>query len=203
MSQILSMSSNLETKRLILKRITQNRPFPDMYFIPAHMNIAIHESARELSARFSWMHPEPPSAHDTRITYQNMLEKDRHGEGYYFAVYAKEPKGEDVFVAFVSLEARERCLPAFSIGYWCSTLHAGKGYVSEAVDALCHLAIHTLKVRRLDLTPATDNHASIAIAEKVVDKFGFERVGVKKNAWRHIQTNELCHCVIYAFTQAD
>jgi len=64
-------------------------------------------------------------------------------------------------------------------------------------------AIEDVKAKRLDITPAVDNAPSRAICEKLVQKFNFEYVGVKKNAWRHLVTNTLCDCAIYVFSQPD
>lgn len=194
---------NLEIQGFTLKRITKHRPAGDHLKISNDMNTAIHASSNELSARFSWMHPKPPTLWDSMMTYKQMAEKDEKGKGYYFAVYVHNAMCGDTFIAFVSLEGQELCLPAYSIGYWCATPHAGKGFVTNAVYALCNFAIHTLKAKRIDLTPDVDNAPSINIADKLVKKFGFEYIGVKKNAWRHVQDDSLRHCAYYAFSQPD
>lgn len=194
----------LETYRLLLKRISFNRSGAEVLAISSNLGEGIASSYEELSERFSWVNAMTAHPASTFGSYTNMAQKAASNSCFHFAVYTKAMNGSDEeFVAFVSLEGRELELPAYSIGYWCVTKHAGKGYVSEAVMEMCRFAIEDVKVKRLDLTPERDNKPSRAIATKLMREFGFEYIGLKQNAWRHQKTNVLCHAALYSFTQPD
>lgn len=189
---------NLTTERLTLKRICHRREEWDEHYIPTDILRGIQQSVPELKQRFSWMYPDVPQSFEMSKTYWDMAGLATQNHSFHFAVYC----GNE-FIGFVSLDGREPALPSFSIGYWCVTPHAGKGYIFEAVSEVIRFAIENVKAKRLDITPAVDNAPSRAICEKLVQKFNFEYVGVKKNAWRHLVTNTLCDCAIYVFSQPD
>jgi RimJ/RimL family protein N-acetyltransferase len=52
------------------------------------------------------------------------------------------------------------------VGYWIVASETGKGFATEAVAALCHLAFEQEKTDRVELRIQPDNPGSIRVAEK-------------------------------------
>lgn len=65
-------------------------------------------------------------------------------------------------------------VPKFEIGYWITTKHSGKGYMTEAVEGICDFAFKQLKARRLEIRCDSKNYRSKAVAERS----GFHLEGV-------------------------
>ena len=57
-------------------------------------------------------------------------------------------------------------VPRFEVGYWMRSSAAGKGYATEAVDALVELAFATLSAARVELKTDADNVRSRRVAER-------------------------------------
>ena len=63
-----------------------------------------------------------------------------------------------------------------SIGYWLSKKEVGKGIMTKAVNVLCKHCFEELKMNRIEIACATDNHKSKAIPERL----GFKLEGVMR-----------------------
>jgi RimJ/RimL family protein N-acetyltransferase len=66
----------------------------------------------------------------------------------------------------------------FEIGYWVRTSAHGKGYATEATNALLRFAFNALSATRVEINHADGNDASAA----VIRKLGFVKEGVLRNA---------------------
>jgi RimJ/RimL family protein N-acetyltransferase len=66
----------------------------------------------------------------------------------------------------------------FEIGYWVRTSAHGKGYATEATNALLRYAFNALSAKRVEITHADGNDASAA----VIRKLGFVKEGVMREA---------------------
>ncbi len=163
------------------------------------INNALMASSDALKPRFEWMHPTP-SLGDTTDYVTNMALEQYHRLSFHVGIYIK---GTNEFVGMVSLNKLDPAVPAFTMGYWCDTAQAGNGYMSEAVLKMAEFAMIDLKANRVELSPDVTNVASIAIAEKLVANFGYEKLGEIKNCWRSPHNNRLCNCVRYVFTQNE
>ena len=64
-----------------------------------------------------------------------------------------------------------------TLGYWIGEDFAGKGYMTNALQALISYALGDLGLHRLEAACLPTNHASIAILKKT----GFEREGFAKS----------------------
>lgn len=62
----------------------------------------------------------------------------------------------------------------FEIGYWVTTSETGKGYASEAANALTRFAFTALNARKVMIFHAGGNEGS----RRVIEKLGFEREGI-------------------------
>ena len=70
--------------------------------------------------------------------------------------------------------------PKTEIGYWCRTSRTGKGFTSEAVEALVEVAFEQLKVSRVELITDAENLGSRRVAQRC----RFELEGILRNERR-------------------
>ncbi len=56
---------------------------------------------------------------------------------------------------------------ALEIGYWISQAHEGKGYITEAVAALCRVGLGPMGQDRLEIRCDPDNHRSAAVPARL------------------------------------
>ncbi len=85
-------------------------------------------------------------------------------------------------------------VPSFEIGYWLNPNYTGRGYVTEAVNALTDFAFNTLKAKRVEIQCDADNVRSAAVAERA----GYTLDGTLKHHRRHHITKELSNTLIYS-----
>lgn len=71
-------------------------------------------------------------------------------------------------------------VPSFEIGYWVRTAFAGRGLVTEAVNALTRYAFAALGAARVEIRCDPDNARSVA----VMDRLGFTREGILRRETR-------------------
>ncbi len=57
-------------------------------------------------------------------------------------------------------------VPRGEIGYWMSTAHSGKGYMTEAVPILTRMCLETMKFRRVEIRMDDRNEKSWRVAER-------------------------------------
>jgi len=67
---------------------------------------------------------------------------------------------------------------ACQIGYWLDEAHIGRGLMTSAVRALVRHAFTAMRLHRVEIRAATENHASQAVCERV----GLIRDGVLRDA---------------------
>lgn len=101
---------------------------------------------------------------------------DRYaGTGVHYAV-AENLGG--VLVGDIGLKRLDRAAAAAEVGYWTAPAARGRGYMTEAVGALCRWAYAELGLRRVELRAAPANTASRRVAAKA----GFRMEGVLRAA---------------------
>lgn len=77
-------------------------------------------------------------------------------------------------VASVGLHRTDWAVPKTEVGYWVRTSDVGKGYATEAVNALTTWALNTLGAKRVELVTDERNTASRAVALRC--GFALERI---------------------------
>lgn len=85
-------------------------------------------------------------------------------------------------------------VPKFEIGYWIDSRQSGKGYITEAVQAITDFAFEQLNARRVEIRCDLKNTKSSAIPEKL----GFTLEGILKNDSKSADQNELRDTCVYA-----
>ena len=141
----------------------------------AAMAAAIAESIAHLKPWMPWAQdaPSPASAELVmrRMQADFILRRD-----LVFQIYAKKTaKGErGELLGGTGLHRIDWEVRRFEIGFWIRASAEGRGYVSEAVQAMASLAFDPLSARRVEIRMDARNLRSQAVAERC----GFEFEGV-------------------------
>ena len=85
------------------------------------------------------------------------------GRNFFLGVFDKT---NNLFVAQVHVGLVSSELPEFQIGYFVDTEHQGRGYVTEAVQAVLRFAFQDLRAFRIRLECDDTNVRSIRVAER-------------------------------------
>ena len=100
---------------------------------------------------------------------------------------------DDTIIGTASILVRDEAVPSFEIGYWVHTGHTGRGYATEAAEALTRLAFEDGGARRVEARMDERNRRSQAVAERL----GYELEGSLK-AHRRDNEGRLSSTLIYA-----
>lgn len=103
-------------------------------------------------------------------------------------------KETDELVASSGLHRIDWSIRKFEIGYWIDTRFSGKGYMTEAVQAIEDFAFQELKARRVEIRCDSRNERSRAVAERL----GFTLEGILKNEDVSVDGKELRDTCVYA-----
>lgn len=96
-------------------------------------------------------------------------------------------KGTDTLIGCSGLHNANWSVPSFEIGYWLHSRHTRQGYISEAVNGICHFAFTRLAAKRLFIRCDSENERSAAVARRC----GFTFEGTHWHDSRDHLTNEL------------
>lgn len=145
----------IETERLLL---TPSRPGEG-----AEVNAAIRETYEDLHLWMDWA-DHLPQVEETeefcRAAHSRFL------EGSDFSLRARL-KETGTLAVVIGLHPRDGRVPKFEIGYWCRADFQGKGYVTEAVQAVARTAFEALGANRVEIRCDTRNLRSRRVAERV------------------------------------
>jgi len=150
---LLDLPVPIRTKRLVLRP-----PAPGDGLA---LNEAISESIAELAPRMPWANPAP--------TVQDSEESARKFAAGFILRTALP------FLIFHDRRLLGMCalqdirwnIPSAAIGYWLRTSETGRGYMTEAVNALALYAFRVPGMRRISLAPEDRNLKSAGIPERL------------------------------------
>jgi len=181
---LLNLPDRIETPRLTL------RP-PRTGDGPA-LHAALTESLPELRrflASLPWVAAEQ--------TIESAESFCRNGEANFIArrdlPFFVFEKVSGSLVASAGLHRTVWQTPKTEVGYWCRTTASGKGYVTEAVNALAEYAFQHIKAVRVELITDEENVSSRRVAERS----GFVLEGVLRNE-RRAPDGTLRNTCVYA-----
>lgn len=143
----------LETDRLVLR-------WPRMGD-GQQVSESVRESERELLPYMPWASPMPEVA-QTEQWCRRALSKCLVAEEFHYLIF---PKGVDRYAGTLSLMRIEWKVPKGEIGYWLRTGCVGRGYMTEAVQAITRLAFDLLDMERMEIRCDDDNVRSARVAE--------------------------------------
>ncbi|MBK7091639.1 MAG: GNAT family N-acetyltransferase [bacterium] len=134
---------------------------------------AIAASRKELDQFLLW----PP--HTTKVKHSSEFIRRtfvwrRREMAYAFSVF---DSATDEYLGNCGLHDVRQRIRSAEIGYWIRSDHAGKGLTTEAAALLLRFAFEGLRLHRIVLRAATDNAASIRVAEKL----GFQFDGIHRH----------------------
>ncbi len=121
-------------------------------------------------------------------------EEWRKDIAYAFGVFDTE---SGKFLGGVGLSQINRIHQMANLGYWVRTSAAGRGVASSAARLVARFGLEELKLQRIEILAATENHASQRAAEKA----GAVREGVlRKRLLVHGQSQD---AVLYSLVAED
>ena len=146
----------LETERLLLEPIQEQHH--------KIINAEIRKSHAALSRWLFWVNPVP-KAEETLAFCQDCYKKFMRNENLQLAIFNKE---DGAFIGCIGVHdfnyRGER--NSFNIGYWIGSDYSGKGYMSEALKALCDYSFEKLGASKLYITNDAENLPSNKLARK-------------------------------------
>ncbi len=113
---------------------------------------------------------------DAKKMIANFVDDWQKGAHHFMGVFLKEP---EQFVAQIYIGLVNRSVNEYGIGYFSDVEYEGKGYVTEAVNAVVKTLFEQLNAHRLRIETDDTNVRSIGVAERC----GFVREG-------HIRENK-------------
>lgn len=109
-----------------------------------------------------------------RERVRRAMKDRREDRGYTFLVVRDSDR---VLIGGISLSnVRRGAMQAATVGYWIGTMHAGRGYASQALAAAADYAFASLGLHRLEAACMPANAASL----RVLEKQGFHREGLAR-----------------------
>lgn len=85
-------------------------------------------------------------------------------------------------------------IPSMEIGYWIRSTDAGKGFMTEAINALTQYAFKQIGVKRLTITCDVDNVRS----KKIPERLGYVLEGTLKANRKSLITGKISDTLVYA-----
>jgi RimJ/RimL family protein N-acetyltransferase len=157
---------HLETERLIM-RVARGSD-------AAALNAAVCESLDHLRRYMPWAQTAPSLAQSNadcrRMQAKFLLREDLT----LFTFERRADGGEGDFVGGTGLHRIDWNVRRFELGYWCRTSRQGRGYVTEAAQALTRFAFDALRARRVEVRMDDTNERSWRVAQRA----GFALEGV-------------------------
>ena len=137
----------------------------------------------------------PATEAELSSTWSNWRETGRHGENYRFAIVEAE---SGTFIGSISVRFGDHAFQG-DLGYWLAEDAWGRGYGTEAVQLLAHLAFRHLRASVLSAEVFVGNHASC----RVLEKAGFRREMTIHTAPEVPETGRGRERWIYLLTRGD
>ncbi|MEH7254277.1 GNAT family N-acetyltransferase [Neobacillus niacini] len=151
---------------------------------------AMLASLDELRPWMPWAHTNQ-SEQDTEASVRDSIAEFITREDLRLHIFNKET-GE--FIGSTGLHRINWDVPKFEIGYWIDTRFSGRGYMTEATEAITNFAFTELNAKRVEIRCDTRNTRSRAIPEKL----GFTLEGILKNDSLSADSKELRDTCIFA-----
>ena len=141
------------TDRLILRR-----------FMPE--DFAAYSAYRSLPEIYRFLYRDPPSPEAMRERFDARLDSPfcEDGDTMLCAAVRRE---DDALVGDVSLTFANKAAQQAEVGYIFSPAHAGKGYATEATEAMITLGFEKFGFHRIFARPDAKNAGSVGVVERL------------------------------------
>jgi RimJ/RimL family protein N-acetyltransferase len=179
---LLSIPESLETERLVIRA--------PLWGDGVKVNEAVKESIEELRPRMAW-DQQIPSIDESEIGVREA--RLRFLERSDLRLYL-ELKNTGQIIGCSGLHDIDWNAREFEIGYWVRSSFSGKGFITEAVDAITNYAINDLNANRIQIRIDSQNIRSVKIAERP----GFTLDGILQNNGFNIAQGYLTDTMIFS-----
>ncbi|MFY9946608.1 MAG: GNAT family N-acetyltransferase [Exiguobacterium chiriqhucha] len=137
------------------------------------VNESIRRSHEELK-RWLPFAQDVPTLSETEANLQRAQELYGTGESFRYLIFLRET---GTFVGTVSLFGIDWDVPKAEIGYWLDSTHTGRGYMTEAVEAIVRFGCAQFDFKRIEIRCESTNEGSRLIPERL----GFQLEGMLRN----------------------
>jgi RimJ/RimL family protein N-acetyltransferase len=151
---------------------------------------AMQASLNELKKWMPWAHREQTEA-DVEVNIREAHAKFLTREDMRLHIFNRET-GE--FIGSSGMHRINWDIPKFEIGYWIDNRYSGKGYITEATEAITKVAFTELKAKRVEIRCDVKNLKSRSIPERL----GYKLEGILRNEKISADGKELRDTCIYA-----
>lgn len=117
--------------------------------------------------------------------------KKENPSNLFFDIWDNKTKKYLGNIYFGQIEWRA---PTFSIGYWLDSRECKKGYMTEAVNALSHVAFKHFKANRVEISTSKENVS----ANRIPEKLNFELEAEFINHHINYATKEVSNTMVYS-----
>jgi ribosomal-protein-serine acetyltransferase len=158
------------------------------------VNEAILESFEVLNEFMPWAKEKPSVEESEEFARQaaaNWILKNN--DEPYLPLFIFDKKTNQ-FIGGTGYHHYDWDIPSIETGYWIRNSYAGKGFMTEALNAITQYAFKQLGMKRLTITCDIDNVRS----KKIPECLGFILEGTLKGNRRKQLTNEISDTLIYS-----
>ena len=124
---------------------------------------AIRESINELLPWMWWCH-NTYSINDTQIWVESRPDAWQNATEYSFAIIDSKDGSFLGGCGLSNINRTDRCV---NLGYWVRTSRSGHGLAPAAALGVARFAFKELELNRVEIVIATENKASMRVAEKI------------------------------------
>ena len=123
---------------------------------------AVRESIKELNPWMPWCHPDY-SIEESREWLATRADVWETGADYGFKITDAQTGR---YLGGVGLNQIDKANRAANLGYWVRTSATGRGVATRAARLIARFGFEELKLVRIEIVAAVENHASQRVAEK-------------------------------------
>lgn len=155
---LIDLPPRLDTERLIVRGAREGDG--------AALHASVSASIEHLRPWMPWAQAAPSPA-ESEATARRMLAQFALRQDLPFLMFERAAGGgEGAHVGGTGLHRIDWALRRFEIGYWVRTGFEGRGYVTEAVQAMTRLAFDRLRAERVEIRMDALNLRSRRVAER-------------------------------------
>ena len=136
----------------------------------AEVNAAIHETLEDLQRWMPWA-TKPPTIEESEEGVRRAFARWMLREDLRILIY---DRASGRLAGSSGLHRIDWDIPRFEIGFWARKSFEGRGYVTEATNALTRYAFGQLRAQRIEIRCDSANVRSQA----VIKRLGFEYEGL-------------------------
>lgn len=162
---LLAIPESFESKRLLIRA--------PLWGDGIKLNKAVKESRNELMPWMPWAQNNP-TVEESEIVIRRARLKYLERSDLMLLLILKET-GQ--LIGSSGLHRIDWQSRKFEIGYWARSAFSGKGYISEAADAITNFAVHVLMANRVEIRCDARNIRSARVAERL----GYTLEGILRN----------------------